>query len=140
MNLSKFLTIQKRDIRQFSSIGFAGLLKPTPFEGTHYKRWRQKTILWLTSVRYFYVVQEWSAGVPTADEQRVFEHGDTTCKAALLSIIGDSLIDAYVQMSTGKAMWEALEARYGVSNASSELYVMEQFHDYRMVENRPVVE
>jgi hypothetical protein len=37
-------------------------------------------------------------------------------------------------------MWDALEARYGVSDAGSELYVMEQFHDYRMVEGRPVVE
>jgi hypothetical protein len=37
-------------------------------------------------------------------------------------------------------MWDALEARYGVSDAGSELYVMEQFHDYRMVEDRPVVE
>jgi hypothetical protein len=54
----------------------------------------------------------------------VFKHADTTCKAALLSIIGDSLVDAYVQLPTGKAMWDALEARYGVSNASSKLYVM----------------
>jgi hypothetical protein len=96
LKLPIFLTIQKRYIRQFSSVGFTGLLKPTPFEGTHYKRWREKTILWLTSMRCFYVVQERSAGVPTADEQRAFEHDDTTCKATLLSIIGDSLIDAYV--------------------------------------------
>jgi hypothetical protein len=68
--------------------------------------------------------------VPTADEQRAFEHDDTTCKAVLLSIIGDSLIDAYVQMSTSKATWEALEARYGVFDAGFELYVMEHFHDY----------
>jgi hypothetical protein len=39
-----------------------------------------------------------------------------------------------------KAMWDALEARYGVSDAGSELYVMEQFYDYRMVEGRSVVE
>jgi hypothetical protein len=140
MNLHKFLTIQKRDYRQFSYVGFAGLLKPTPFESTHYKRWRQKTILWLTSLRCFYVMLEQPIGVQTVDEQRAFEHDDTTCKAALLSIIGDSLIDAYVQLPTGKVMWDALEARYDISDASSELYVMEQFHDYRMVEGRPVVE
>ena len=58
----------------------------------------------------------------------------------MLSVIGDSLIDAYIQLPTGKAIWDALEARYGISDAGSELYVMEQFHDYRMVENRPVVE
>jgi hypothetical protein len=91
-------------------------------------------------MRCFYVVQKRPVGVQTADEQRAFEHDDTTCKAALLSIIRDSLIDAYVQMPTGKAMWEALEVRYSVSDAGSELYIMEQFHNYRMVENRLIVE
>ena len=37
-------------------------------------------------------------------------------------------------------MWDALEAKYRVSAAGSELYVMEQFHDYRMVGDRSVVE
>jgi hypothetical protein len=134
------LTIQKCDHRQFSSVGFAGLLKPTPFEGTHYKRWRQKCILWLTSMNCFHVVQERAIGPQTSEEKRAFQHADTTCKAALLSIIGDSLVDAYVSLPTGKAIWDALEVRYGVSNVGSELYVMEQFHDYRMVESRPVVE
>jgi hypothetical protein len=64
----------------------------------------------------------WSADY---EEDCVFKHADTTCKAALLNIIGDFLVDAYVQLSTGKAMWDALEARYGVSDVSSELYVME---------------
>ena len=63
MKLPRFLTIQKCDVRQFSSVGFAGMLKPPPFEGTHYKRWRQKTILWLTSMRCFYVVTEMPATV-----------------------------------------------------------------------------
>ena len=139
-NLPIFLTFQKRDNRQFSSVGFAGLLKPTPFEGTHYKRWRQKTILWLTSMNCFHVVHEQPTGVRTSDEERAFQNADITCKAALLSVIGDSLVDGYVSLPTGKAMWDALEARFGVSDAGSELYVMEQFHDYRMVEGRPVVE
>ena len=43
----------------------------------------------------------------------------------MLSVIGNSLIDVYIQLSTGKAIWDALEARYGVSDAGSELYVME---------------
>ena len=37
-------------------------------------------------------------------------------------------------------MWDALEAKYGVFDAGSELYVMEQFYDYRMVDDRSVVE
>ena len=40
LKLPKYLTIQKPD-RHFSVVGFAGMLKPNVFEGTHYKKWRQ---------------------------------------------------------------------------------------------------
>ena len=49
-------------------------------------------------------------------------------------------MDSYIRLPTGKDLWDALEAQYGVSDAGSELYVMEQFLDYRMVEDRSVVE
>src|SRR5438105_13977609 len=45
-----------------------------------------------------------------------------------------------MHLFTGQEMWEALEAKFGVSDAGSELYVMEQFHDYKMVDDRSVVE
>ena len=134
-----FVTIQKHAYGQFSSVGFAGLLKLLLFEGTHYKRWHQKTILWLSSMNCFHVMSEQAVGVQTSDADRAFQHANTTCKAALLSIIGDGLFDAYVQFPTGKAIWDALEAHYGIFYAGSELYVMEQFHDYRMVEGHSVV-
>ena len=37
-------------------------------------------------------------------------------------------------------LWDALEAKFGVSDAGSELYLMEQLYDYKMVENHSVVE
>jgi hypothetical protein len=49
-------------------------------------------------------------------------------------------VDTYLQRKTGKDIWEALEAQHGASDADVELYVMEQFLDYRMVEDRSVVE
>jgi hypothetical protein len=55
-------------------------------------------------------------------------------------VLGDTIVDAYVPLQTGKELWDALEARYGASDAGSELYVMEQFHDYRMVDDHSVVE
>jgi hypothetical protein len=55
-------------------------------------------------------------------------------------VLRDTIVDAYVLLQSGKEMWDALEQRYGVSDAVSELYVMEQFHDYRMVDDRSVVE
>ncbi|KAK1630411.1 hypothetical protein QYE76_004726 [Lolium multiflorum] len=35
---------------QFSPSGFAAALKPSPFTGSHFKRWQSKTLLWLTSM------------------------------------------------------------------------------------------
>jgi hypothetical protein len=57
-----------------------------------------------------------------------------------MSVLGDTIVNVYVPLQTGKEMWDALEAKYGVSDAGSELYVMEQFHDYRMVDDHSVVE
>ena len=56
------------------------------------------------------------------------------------SMLGDSIVDTYAMTTSGKEMWDALEAKYGASNAGSELYVMERFHDYRMVEDRSILE
>ena len=43
-------------------------------------------------------------------------------------------------MPTGKDMWDALEAKFGIADASTELYKMEQLYDYKMVDDRSVVE
>ena len=37
-------------------------------------------------------------------------------------------------------MWGALEAKFGVSDGDTELYIMEQFYDYRMTDERSMVE
>jgi hypothetical protein len=56
VKLAKFQTIQKRD-RPFTSIGIASMLKPNVFDDYNYKRWRQRSILWMTSMHCFFVVE-----------------------------------------------------------------------------------
>ena len=56
----------------------------------------------------------------------MFREPDTTFKGAIISMLRNIIVDAYMTLPTGKEMWDALEAKYGASNASSsELYVME---------------
>jgi hypothetical protein len=55
-------------------------------------------------------------------------------------VIDEGMVPLYMDMPTGKDMWDALEAKFGVSDAGSELYIMEQFYDYKMVDDRSVVE
>jgi len=48
-------------------------------------------------------------------------------------------VDTYIQLMNCRDVWDALETQYGVSDAGNKLYIMEQFLDYRMVEDRSVV-
>jgi hypothetical protein len=70
----------------------------------------------------------------------VFKHANTTFKTTIFSALEDTIVDTYVPLQIGKEMWDALEAKYGVSDVGYELYVMEQFHDYRMIDDHSVVE
>jgi hypothetical protein len=79
-------------------------------------------------------------GELTPAQEQVFRKTDTLFKAALLSVLGENIVEAYMSFDNGKDMWDALEAKFGVSDAGSELYVMEQFYDYKMTSDRSVVE
>nr|CAD41546.2 OSJNBb0091E11.16 [Oryza sativa Japonica Group] len=50
-----------------------------------------------------------------------------------LGVLADNIVDVYMHMPSGKDMWDALEAKFRVSDAGNELYVMEQFYDYKMM-------
>jgi hypothetical protein len=73
----------------------------------------------------YFVAEPMVVGPHTPEEELMFQHADTTFKAAILSALGDSIVDSYMPLQTGKDMCDALEAKYGVSDAGSELYVME---------------
>jgi hypothetical protein len=65
---------------------------------------------------------------------------DNLFRGAILSILAENLVDTCLMLPSGKDIWDALEAKFGVSDACGELYVMEQLYDYKMVEDRYVVE
>ena len=132
-------TIQKLD-RAFSVSGFAAHLKPNPFDGTNYKRWVRKLELWLISMSVWFITEGPTTGPHTLEEERTYQTADNLFRGAVISVLGDNLVDAYMHIPSGKELWDALEAKFGASDAGSELYVMEQFYDYRMVDDRSVVE
>ncbi|KAK1605653.1 hypothetical protein QYE76_029326 [Lolium multiflorum] len=83
-------------------------------------------------------------GIPrgplTPEEDKAFGDATVIFVGAVLSVLGDKLVDAYLHLRNGKELWDALDAKFGAADAGGELYAMEQFNDYRMVENRSVVE
>jgi hypothetical protein len=58
----------------------------------------------------------------------------------VIGALANKYVDSYLTCTSAKELWDALDEKFGVSAAGSELYIMEQFFDYKMVENYPVVE
>jgi len=139
-NMPRILTIQKPYIVDRLSVSsFAASIKPNVFDGSNYKRWREWLTLWLTAMNVMHVV----AGKPegsTPEDANAFDRADSFFPGAIISVLVENLIDTYLSLPTGKEMWETLEAQFGVSEAGSELYLMEQFLDHKMVEDRPIIE
>jgi hypothetical protein len=133
-------TIQKPDIRHFSVSGFVAALKPSePFDGTFYKRWCSKMILWLTAMNCYHVAQ----GKPeqfTPEEERMFNVADNLFRDAVIGALANKYVDSCLTCTSAKELWDVLDEKFGVSDAGSELYIMEQLFDYKMVENHLVVE
>jgi hypothetical protein len=120
----------------FGATSFANAIKPKPFDGSNFKWWRELATLWLTAMNMMYIIIR---KAPEGVSEENFNSDDNLFWGAIISVLVDNLVDTYLQKRMGKDIWDALEAQYGASDAGSELYIMEQFIDYRMVEDRSVV-
>jgi hypothetical protein len=65
---------------------------------------------------------------------------DNLFRGVVISALHSKYENNYITCTTSKELWDALDAKFGVSDAGSELYIMEQLFDYKMVDNRSVVE
>ncbi|WVZ70110.1 hypothetical protein U9M48_018804 [Paspalum notatum var. saurae] len=69
-----------------------------------------------------------------------FTEANTLFRGAILSALTDRLVDVYMHIKDGKELWDALEAKFGASDAGSDLYIMESFHDFKMVNDKSIVQ
>jgi hypothetical protein len=61
----------------------------------------------------------------TAQEE-AFQKVHTMFMGALFNILGDNIVDTYMSFDNGKDAWDALDAKFCVSDAGTELYIMEK--------------
>ena len=54
----------------------------------------------------------------------------------VLSILSDQLCDVYMNIKSVVEPWEALEHKFSSLDVRRELYVMEQYHAFKMVDDR----
>jgi len=133
-------TIQK-PYRHLVMAGFFDAMKPEKFTGVNFKRWQTRAQLWLSAMSVFWVVGNPPA-LPIGSEKELqeFTAATTIFIGCVLSVLSDQLCDVYMNIKSAAELWEALEHKFSAADAGRELYVMEQYHDFKMVENRSVVE
>jgi hypothetical protein len=103
-------------------------------------RWQVKATLWLTDMNVFHVSKGKPEGGLTPEEKKKYNEVYTIFIGAVLNVLVDRLVDANMQHTDRKELWDALTTKYGASDACNDIYVMESFHDYKMVDNRSIIE
>jgi hypothetical protein len=141
--MPNYPTIQKPSYRQFhelSMAGFTDALRPDKFTGVHFKRWQYKTELWLTTMKVFRISKGKSEGTMSDEDYKKFEEANTVFVGCILSILADHPCDMLMHIKDRKELWDALDAKFGATDAGSELYIMESFHNFQMTKDIPVVQ
>jgi hypothetical protein len=119
--------------------GFVDALKPAPFTSTNFKRWQMRVTLWLTAMNVFWVSEGKLEGELTPGKEKAYSEANTIFCGAVVGVLAETLQDMCLCYKTAKEMWDTLNIEYGGSDASTELYITEQYHDYQMVDGKSVV-
>jgi hypothetical protein len=76
----------------------------------------------------------------TAEHEKAYEEANTLFIGAVIGAPADHMQDVYLHNKISKDLWDALNNDYGGSDASIELYIIEQYHNYKMFDEKGVVE
>jgi hypothetical protein len=126
-----FPTTQKPHSGHFSFMaGFVDALKTAPFTGANFKRWQMRVTLWLTALNVFWV---------TPELEKAYSEANTIFYGVVVGVLVETLKDTCIHYKTAKEIWDTLNTEYGGSDADTELYIIEQYHDYQMVDGKSVV-
>ena len=93
----------KKYFRQFPPVGFAASMRPPAFDGVKYKTWRARATLWFETMKYFHAAKGKPEGELSPEEEKAFQEADTLLRAAILSILGDKIVDPYLSITTARA-------------------------------------
>jgi hypothetical protein len=119
--------------------GFDDALRPMPFPGANFKRWQMRVTLWLTTMNVFWVPEGKPEGELSPEKEKEYSEANTIFCDTVVGVLVETLQDIYLCYKTTKEMWDTLNTEYGGSDADTELYIIEQYHNYQMVDGKSVV-
>jgi hypothetical protein len=133
-------TIQKPYCRHFSfMVVFVDALRPTPFTSVNFKRWQMRVTLWLTVMNMSWVSEGKPEGELTPEKEKEYSEANTIFSGAVVGVHVETLQDTYLCYKIAKEMWDTLNTKYEGSDVGIKLYIIEQYHDYQMIDRKSVV-
>ncbi|GJY99399.1 zinc finger, CCHC-type containing protein [Tanacetum coccineum] len=69
-----------------------------------------------------------------------WKNDDYVCRGLILNGMSDSLFDIYQNAESSKELWDSLETKYMVEDASSKKFLVSNFTNYKITDPRPVME
>jgi hypothetical protein len=78
-------------------------------------------------------------GEITPEKENAYSEANTFFCGVVVGALVESLQDMYFHYKTVKEICDTLNTEYGGSYAGTELYIIEQYHDYQMVDGKSVV-
>jgi hypothetical protein len=118
---------------------FVDALRPMPFIGVNFKRWQMRVTLWLNAMNVFWVSEGKPKGELSPEKLKKYSEANTIFCGVVVGVLAETLQDTCLRYKTAKEMWYTLNTEYGGSDVGTELYIIEQYHDYQMVDEKSVV-
>jgi hypothetical protein len=132
-----FSTIQKPYCMHFSFMaGFVDALRLAHFTSVNFKIWQVRVTLWPIAMGVFWLSNGKPEGQLTTKHEKAYEEAKTLFVGVVIGALVDYLQDVYLYNKTSKDLSNALNNAYGGSDAGTKLYIIEQYHDYKMVDGK----
>ncbi|TYK04655.1 ty1-copia retrotransposon protein [Cucumis melo var. makuwa] len=146
------------------------LSKLEPLDGTNYRRWSQKLLIFFEQLEVDYVL---TTDLPSSDpstttstssnpksstgpsttvavanqvkkdqviDPEKYAKDNKTVRGHLLNHISDPMFDLFVVQKFAKDIWSTLESWYGGDDAGRKKYVVGKWLQFQMTNDKPVVE
>ncbi|GJV90198.1 putative RNA-directed DNA polymerase [Tanacetum coccineum] len=110
------------------------------------QRWQKKMHFLLSRISVVYVI---TTPIPEDGENATmkqirrrnkWELCDYVCRGLILNGMSDPLFDVYQNVESSKELWDSLEAKYMLEDASSKKFLVSNFINYKMTDSIPVME
>nr|GEV61498.1 zinc finger, CCHC-type [Tanacetum cinerariifolium] len=69
-----------------------------------------------------------------------WENDDYICRGHILNCMSDALFDLHQNVGSAKKLWDQLESKYMIEDASSKKFLVSNFNNYKMFDSKSVME